>query len=285
MSPPRLLALTALAMLAFAGNSLLCRLALTQGGIDPASFTTIRLTSGAIVLWLLARSRRGASGHGNWLSALALFIYAAGFSYAYVNLSAASGALLLFGAVQATMFGYGLARGERLARWQCFGLLLAIAGLIILLLPGLTAPPLMASLWMLAAGVAWGSYSLRGRSGGDAVRVTAGNFLRALPIALALSLLTVKDASVDALGIAYAAASGALASGWGYAIWYSVLPDMRASVAASVQLSVPVIAAFGGILFLDEPMSARLALAAAAILGGVALVIRGASLNSQPPVR
>lgn len=261
-------------MIAFAGNSLLCRVALKDTGIDAASFTTIRLVSGAVTLWLIVRmSGEGRTGGGNWPSAFALFAYAAGFSFAYVSLPAATGALLLFGAVQATMIGYGIRAGERLRKMQSVGLVLALGGLVGLLLPGLSAPPLAASLLMLGAGVAWGIYSLRGKGGGDPTRVTAGNFLRAAPIAAALSLLLHEGASVDSAGLGYALASGALASGVGYAIWYAALPALKSTHAATVQLSVPVIAALGGIAFLGEPLTLRMALASVAILGGIALVI------------
>jgi drug/metabolite transporter (DMT)-like permease len=283
MSSARVMALTWLAMLAFAGNSLLCRAALKHTAIDPASFTTVRLVSGALVLWLLVRLRRGpGAGGGNWLSALALFGYAAGFSFAYVNLPAATGALLLFGAVQATMIGHGIWTGERLRRLQLVGLVLAATGLLALLLPGLSAPPLDASLLMLGAGVAWGVYSLRGRGAGDPVRATAGNFLRAAPIAAALSALAFERISLDAAGLGYAVASGAVASGMGYAIWYTALPALKATHAATVQLSVPVIAALGGIALLGEPLTVRLALASLAVLGGILLVIREKRQPSPP---
>ena len=280
MSNLRIILLTVLAMVAFAGNSLLCRLALRDTTIDAASFTTIRLCSGAVMLWLVVRVRGGAyTGAGNWRSALALFAYAAGFSFAYLSLPAASGALLLFGAVQATMIGHGLWAGERLRRMQFAGLALALGGLVGLLLPGLSAPPLLGSLLMLGAGVAWGVYSLRGRGAGDATQVTAGNFLRAVPIAAALSLLMIGNVSLDRAGLAYAVASGALASGLGYAIWYTALPGLKATKAATVQLSVPVIAALGGVAFLGEAITLRLMLASIAILGGIALVI----LEKRPP--
>ena len=273
-SRTRVLLLTALAMIAFAGNSLLCRAALEHTGIDAASFTTIRLMSGAVMLWLVVRTRRGThTGTGNWLSALALFAYAAGFSFAYVSLPAASGALLLFGAVQVTMIGHGMWVGERLRRLQLVGLVLAFGGLVGLLLPGLSAPPLFGSIVMLGAGVAWGVYSLRGKGAGDPTRVTAGNFLRAVPIAAALSVFMLNRGSLDTAGLGYAVASGAVASGIGYAIWYTALPALKATHAATVQLSVPVIAALGGIVFLGEALTLRLALASAAILGGIALVI------------
>jgi len=280
MPHARTVALTSLAMIAFASNSLLCRVALEHTRIDAASFTTIRLVSGAMMLWLVARIGSGTgSGRGNGLSAVALFAYAAGFSYAYISLPAATGALLLFGAVQATMIGYGLWSGERLLKLQFAGLLLAFAGLVVLLLPGLSAPPLTGSLLMLGAGIAWGIYSLRGKGAGDPARVTAGNFLRAVPIAAALSLFMLNRASLDTTGVWYAVSSGALASGLGYAVWYTALPALKATHAATVQLSVPVIAAVGGIVFLGEPVTLRLALAAVAILGGIALVI----LEKQQP--
>lgn len=251
MSFARIILLTSLAMAAFAGNSLLCRAALLHTSIDAASFTTIRLISGALMLWLIVRMRQGGTiGSGNWLSAMALFVYAAGFSFAYISLPAATGALLLFGAVQTTMIGYGFWSGERLQKGQWIGLLLAFSGLIGLLLPGFSAPPLMGSLLMLSAGVAWGIYSLRGKGVGDPTRVTAGNFLRTVPITMAMSLLMLGDFSIDVPGVWYAVSSGALTSGVGYAIWYMAVPALKATSAASVQLSVPVITALGGIMIL-----------------------------------
>lgn len=274
MSVFRIVVLTTFAMTAFAGNSLLCRVALGHTGIDAASFTTIRLLAGALTLWLLVSMRRGSpAGRGNWLSALALFIYAAAFSYAYVSLTAGTGALLLFGSVQVTMIGHGLWRGERLRGMQWAGFVLALGGLTGLLLPGLSAPPVTGALLMLGAGVAWGIYSLRGRGAGDATRVTAGNFLRTVPVALILSLLMHEQAALDGAGVGYAMASGALASGVGYTLWYTVLPALNATRAAIVQLCVPVIAALGGIILLGEPLALRLVLASAAVLAGIALVI------------
>lgn len=261
-------------MLAFAGNSLLCRAALTDTTIDAASFTAIRVVSGAVALavMVLARQRSRVIG-GSWPSALVLFGYAAGFSFAYIGLSAATGALLLFGAVQCTMIGYGLARGERLNALQAFGVLVAAAGLVGLLLPGLSAPPALAAALMLAAGVCWGVYSLRGRGAGDALGETAGNFLRASLLSLLLVAAWVHQADIDPAGVGYAMASGVLASAMGYAIWYTVLPVITATTAATVQLTVPAIAAIGGVVVLAEPVSLRLVLASIAILGGVALYI------------
>ena len=261
-------------MLAFAGNSLLCRIALKSTAIDPASFTAIRIISGALMLWAIVRIRdRSEPSAGNWLSALALFAYAVAFSFAYVSLPAAAGALLLFGAVQATMIGYALWTGERPGLQKSAGLITAAAGLLALLLPGLSAPPLQGALLMLLAGVAWGVYSLRGRGGGDPTQVTAGNFLRACACAACLGVGMLPWATLDGAGILYAVLSGALASGVGYAVWYSALPGLAASTAASVQLSVPVIAAVGGIVFLGEALTLRLVLCSLAILGGIALVI------------
>lgn len=274
MTPTRTASLTALAMLAFAGNSLLCRAALRHTAIDAASFTTLRLVSGALVLWLLVRFKSGkAPGRGNWWSALALFAYAAAFSFAYARLPAATGALLLFGAVQATMIVRGIVAGERFRPWQLAGLVLALGGLVGLLLPGLSAPPVGGAILMMLAGAAWGVYSLRGRGQGDPTLVTAGNFLRAAPLAVLLSVLMLGQVSVDAPGVGLALASGALTSAVGYVIWYAALPALKATTAATVQLSVPVIAALGGVAFLGEAITWRLALASAAILGGIALVI------------
>jgi len=282
MSRARLFVLVVLTMIAFAGNSLLCRLALRNTPIDAASFTAIRLVSGAIALWLIVRLRDAArtdSGThvdgSNWLSALVLFAYAVAFSFAYVSLSAGTGALLLFGAVQATMIGWGLYRGERFLPGQVVGLLLAFAGLVGLMLPGISAPSLQGSVLMLGAGVAWGVYSLRGRGAGDPTRTTAGNFLRSVAFAVALAVAALPWSSLDHAGVCYAIASGALTSGVGYAIWYTALKGLKATHAATVQLSVPVIAALGGVLFLDEHVTLRLLVAAVAILGGIALVVLG----------
>ena len=276
MTPIRLIPLTLLVLLAFAGNSILCRLALRATSIDPATFTSVRLLSGALVLWVLVSTfRRNVRGKGNWGSALALLAYAAALSYAYIDLPTGLGALLLFAAVQVTMIGHALTHGERLQVVQWLGFGLAIAGLVGLLLPGLTAPPLVGSVLMLASGVAWGVYSLRGKGAGDPTRVTAGNFMRAVPIALLLSLLTLGQMQWDATGVLYAVISGGITSGLGYSLWYMVLPHLRSTTAASLQLSVPVIASLGGVLFVGEALTLRLVLAAIAILGGIALVIRG----------
>lgn len=261
-------------MTAFAGNSLLCRLALKQTSIDAASFTSIRIVSGALALWLIINLRGGVrTNAGSWLSALALFAYAAAFSFAYVSLSAGTGALLLFSAVQATMITWGFRKGERLSVRQFVGLAFALGGLVALLLPGLSAPPLGGSILMLGAGIAWGVYSLRGKTASDPASATSGNFLRAVPLAAALSIALLPRAQLDSAGIVYAVLSGAIASGVGYAIWYTALPGLKAASAATVQLSVPVLAAVGGILFLGESITLRLLFASVAVLGGIALVV------------
>ena len=284
MSPLRLFILTLLAMIAFASNSLLCRLALKQTSIDAASFTFIRIFSGAVALWLILSMRRGverAPLQGNLLSALALFAYAAAFSFAYITLSAATGALLLFGAVQATMILWGLRKGESLDLRQLFGLTVALAGLVTLLLPGLSAPPLSGAILMLGAGVAWGIYSLRGRGTGDAISATAGNFIRAVPFAAVLSVVFIPWMRFGTAGIVYAILSGAIASGVGYVIWYSALPNLKAASAATVQLSVPVLTAAGGILLLGEPLTLRFLLSSIAVLSGIALVVIARRPNAR----
>ncbi|HEY3643963.1 MAG TPA: DMT family transporter [Gammaproteobacteria bacterium] len=282
---PRIFLFTALALLAFAGNSLLCRLALRGGHADPAAFTLIRLASGAAVLWVVLKVRRVERLGGSWPSALALFIYAIAFSFAYVTLSAGTGALLLFGAVQASMLLAGFIAGERPSLGQGVGLAAALAGLVYLVLPGLEAPSPQGAALMAAAGVAWGVYSLRGRRAGDPTSVTAGNFLRAVPLSILATLFLVSRLEVDPVGWALALASGAVTSGLGYVIWYAALKDLTATRAAVVQLSVPVIAALGGVLLLGEALSTRLVVASCVILGGVALAVLGKQARSASVVR
>ena len=260
-------------MAAFAANSVLARLALRTTDIDAALFTAVRIGAGAAVLAVVAR--RGRIG-GSWASAAALFVYAAAFSFAYLSLAVGTGALVLFGAVQVTMIGTGVARGERLGALQTGGLALAFGGLVGLVAPGVEAPPLGAALLMAASGAAWGVYSLRGRGAEAPVAASAGNFLRAVPLALGLALAAALRGGLrpDGLGLGYAVLSGAVTSGLGYVAWYAVLPSLRASSAATVQLSVPVLAALGGVAVLAEPVTPRLALASLATLGGIALVVR-----------
>jgi len=278
------LALTAAAMLAFAANSLLCRLALQRGLIDPASFASIRLAAGAITLVVIVRLRsdRSAPGHTDWLAAAMLFAYVAFFSFAYLTLPAGTGALILFGAVQVTMFSVGLRSGEMFRPMAWFGLALAVVGLVYLVSPGVAAPPLFGAVMMAIAGMAWGGYSLRGRGVTDPLAATAGNFVRAVPLALVLSLLLAARAYADATGVALAIASGAVTSGIGYVIWYAALSRLSAMRAATVQLSVPLIAAFGGVVLLSEAITPRLLAASAAILGGIALVLATRAQTARP---
>jgi len=271
---PRLILITTLAMLAFAANSLLCRVALRDTTIDAASFTAIRLASGAAVLALIVRARHGRPMEaGSWAAAACLFGYAAFFSFAYRHLSAATGAILLFGAVQISMLSWGFFTGERLRRLQVAGLLAAVGGLVYMLLPGLSAPPLLGAALMIASGISWAAYSLLGRGTKDPVKATAGNFLRTVPLAALLFLTQQAGTSVDHTGALYAVVSGAITSGLGYVLWYAALPALTATSAAVIQLSVPAIAALGGVVLLAEPLSSRLVIASATIMGGIALTI------------
>ena len=275
MTPPRLIALTTLTMIAFAANSVLCRMALKDTGIDAASFTALRLLSGAAMLWLLMRwQQQAALQYGNWRSALALFIYAAAFSFAYRTINAGAGALMLFGAVQATMLIAGFIAGERLRRIQAAGFVTALAGLVMLVLPGVEAPSVPDSLLMLASGVAWGIYSLWGRGLANPAAATAGNFVRAAPLALALVGIALPWLHWDVRGALYAVLSGALTSALGYVLWYRVLQHLRAMTASTVQLSAPIIAALGGVILLGETFTADLLTASVLILGGIWLVLR-----------
>lgn len=274
-SARRTAVLTALALLAFAGNSILCRMALGSQAISPAGFTAVRLGSGAAALWLLVALRAGGAPRhaGQWASAAALFIYAAAFSFAYISLGAGTGALILFGAVQLTMLLAGLRAGERPRPAEWTGFVLALSGLVVLVLPGLTAPAPVGSALMASAGVAWGVYSLRGRGSTSALRDTAGNFLLTVPMAAVMLLVAGGAGDWTARGALLAATSGALASGAGYAIWYTALPSLTATRAALVQLLVPVIAAAGGVALLGEAIPLRLPISAALVLGGVALAV------------
>jgi drug/metabolite transporter (DMT)-like permease len=264
-------------MCAFAANSLLCRYALAHGASDPGIFTAIRIASGAAVLAVInSRSAKPTLRAGTWRGAGALFVYAAAFSYGYNSLAAGTGALLLFGAVQITMVTAGLLRGERLRFLQWLGFALAITGLGALLAPGTASPPPLGAALMVAAGIAWGLYSLLGRGAEDPLSVTAGNFALATPAALLLLVIAVlSHGEISAYGAVSAVASGAIASGLGYTIWYSALRGLTPAQGASVQLSVPVITAISGALLLGETISLRLVLVSVTILGGIALVIIG----------
>lgn len=318
----RLIVGTFVAMLAFAGNSVLCRLALEQGSIDPASFTSVRLFSGALMLSILLVSipklmlqktaftdnRTNSSAlniadeldpaelsvnkksvnpeallvksarlfslkQSSWVGGLSLFVYAAGFSFAYISLPAGTGALILFATVQITMLSYALVKGSRFSFGQWFGFAMALVGLVYLFLPGISAPPLLGALLMVTAGIAWGVYSILGKRVINPSQSTAENFIRASMITLLLSLVFVDNMSVSTQGILFAIVSGAITSGIGYAIWYAIIPLLKAASSASLQLTVPVIATIGGVIWLGEEVSIRLALASISILGGVAMVI------------
>jgi len=275
MSARKTFVLTVLAMLAFAANSLLCRLALGQGLIDAASFATLRVFCGALVLllYMLPAWRGNGRAAADWRTVISLFCYMVFFAFAYRSLGAATGALILFGAVQLTMFCAALKAGERFSGLSWAGLCMALFGLVYLVLPGITAPDPVGAAFMSIAGMAWGIYSLLGKQATNPLEATANNFLFAVPLTLAVSLVFVDDIHVSRPGIALAAASGAMASALGYVIWYAALKGLSAARAATVQLSVPAIAAFGGTVFLAEEITLRLLLASAATLGGIALVL------------
>lgn len=280
---PRAAALTVPAMLGFAANSLLCRAALAPRLADPATFTAVRLVTGAVALWLILRLvRRSRPGGGSWRSATALFAYAAAFSLAYVRIPAGVGALLLFAAVQMSMIAWAVASGERPRRRQWLGIGLALGGLAVLTLPGTRAPDLFGAALMIVAGGAWGMYSVRGRGTVAPLATTADNFIRSLPLAAAFLLWSGRP-EITAAGAALATASGAAASGLGYALWYAALPALGVTRAAAVQLAVPVLAGVGGTLLLGEPVTARLVVAGGAILAGIALATLQPRAASRPP--
>jgi drug/metabolite transporter (DMT)-like permease len=270
------IALTAITLIAFASNSVLCRLALAHGTIDPTCFTSLRILSGAATLWIIsALLRRRSRPRGSWISASMLALYAFAFSYAYVSLNTGTGALILMGAVQATMIVAGIRAGERPIPIQWIGLLLALGGTVYLVSPGITGPPVLGSTLMAVAGFAWGVYSLRGRASGDPITATTDNFIRAVPIALGISLVQLGEMRWSTQGVLLALLSGSLTSGIGYVVWYAALRGLTATRAAVVQLAVPVIAAIGGVVFLSEAIIARLVIASLAVLGGVGLAVAG----------
>jgi drug/metabolite transporter (DMT)-like permease len=280
----RTLLLTAVTLLAFASNSILCRLALAEGEIDAASFTFFRLVSGALFLWLViflpARYQKGETRAGSWPMAIALFAYAICFSFAYLSLSAATGGLILFGCVQATMIAYGIAKGERPSLVEWLGFAIALSGLVYLFLPKLEAPSIVGGSLMAVAGIAWGAYSLLGKGATNPSLATAGNFCRTLPFAIVLTFgypLGLSHDDFTTRGVALAIVSGAITSGLGYVVWYHALKGLTATRAAVVQLAVPVIVALGGIAFLGEEMTPTLAISGLLILGGIAIVIASKS--------
>jgi len=274
----RTILLTSLALVAFAANSLLTRMALGIEAIDAASFTTIRLLAGTVMLCGLVGCLHGPDGlkaRGNWLASLMLFLYAALFSFAYLQLDSGTGALILFGTVQATMILVALRQGEAPNKLEWIGLLLALGGLIYLVFPGLSAPPILGSGLMMGSGIAWGIYSLLGRGVRDPLVNTMANFVRSLPFASGTLLVTLPGIRLSPHGIILASISGAITSGVGYVLWYAALKGLAATRAAIVQLTVPVLAAIGGIIFLQELLSLRLAIASLAILGGIGLSVLG----------
>lgn len=280
------LSLIMAALLAFAGNSLLCRLALSSGGIDPASFTAIRLISGALVLAVLLKiinennnSEDSPKAKGTWLGAVCLFIYATSFSFGYLHLDTGTGALIVFGAVQLTMVGAGFYFGERLNLLQFIGFFSALAGLLWLLLPGASTPSYHGALLMIVSGVAWAGYSLLGRGISSPLKLTAGNFWRAAIFGIALLAICSYSLHCSFNGVLYALLSGTLASGIGYAIWYMVLSHLSAFQAAGLQLSVPVLAALAGALFLSEALTLHLLISSIAVLGGVAVMLWAKSIR------
>ncbi|MGQ0542293.1 MAG: DMT family transporter [Blastocatellia bacterium] len=274
---------TSFALLAFAFNSILCRMALGTGETDAASFTTVRLVSGAVTLALIASlfgKTQNSAKAGNWASAFFLFAYAICFSFAYLGLTTATGALLLFGSVQVTIIGVALIKGERPGTLEWLGLVVAFFGLVYLVFPGLSSPPLVSSLLMAAAGIAWGFYTLRGNGSDDPLGDTTGNFIRSVPLVLLAVIPFLSQIQLSNRGIILAALSGSVASGIGYTVWYAALKYHTSTRAAALQLAVPVIAAIGGVLFLSEAADLRLAFAAALILGGIGLTIAGRNKKS-----
>ncbi|MEQ1900324.1 MAG: DMT family transporter [Devosia sp.] len=271
----RIVSLTALAMIAFAANSVLARLALLGEGSNPIAYTGIRLAAGAAMLALIAflRNPRRFEIAGSWPGAAALFGYAIAFSIAYIMLGAGTGALILFASVQIGVIGWAIIKGDRPTLLEWIGLVVALGGLAYLVSPGLIAPPPLGALLMFAAGLCWAGYTLLGRGSHSPLADTTGNFIRCLPIALPLIGIGAFWRGAELPMIGYAVASGALASGLGYAIWYAVLPSLTRTRAAIVQLTVPAIAAAGGVLLIAEPISNRLIIASTAILGGVGFAL------------
>lgn len=278
-SPLQVIILTTFALLAFAGNSVLCRLALGDETIDAASFTIIRLLSGiavlALIIMVTSRHQQKAAPKGSWSAAAMLFLYAVTFSYAYISLDTGTGALILFGSVQLTMIAVNLLTGNRLHYTEWLGVVIAFAGFVYLVLPTLSTPSFIGFVLMTIAGIAWGFYTLRGRGSTHPLSDTAYNFLRTLPLVIMLLAVTFRDAQLSQSGILLAILSGAVASGIGYTVWYIALGGLSVVQAAVVQLLVPVIATLGGVIFAGELLSVRLVVASVLVLGGILLVVLG----------
>ena len=267
---------TTLALIAFAANSVICRLALKDGAIDPGLFTSIRLSSGAavlIALVFLSKNRRHEKSKGSWTSAGMLFLYAAAFSYAYVSLETGIGALIAFGVVQITMIASSLISGYKMNGMEWLGILLALAGFLYLLLPGASAPSLSGFILMSLSGIGWGIYSLRGKKSKHPLVDTAYNFLRSLPFLILLIYFLAQESNYSTKGILLALLSGIVTSGIGYTIWYTALKGLNSIQASIVQLLVPVLAAIGGVIFIGELISLRLMASSLMILGGILLLI------------
>lgn len=279
-SPIKTTLLTGLALVAFAANSVLCRLALGNEAIDAASFTIVRLLSGSIVLLMIMTATRRTAAHatkGSWSAGFMLFLYASTFSYAYVSLDTATGALILFASVQITMILLSLATGTRLHVSEWSGVAIAFSGFVYLILPGVTAPSAIGFALMTVAGIAWGIYTLKGRDSQNPLMDTAYNFLRTTPLLLLMAILTLGGSNYSVEGILLAAVSGGITSGIGYTIWYIALAGLSSTQAAVLQLSVPVIAALGGVIFVSEALSLRLVIAGTVVLGGILVVVLGRS--------
>ncbi|WEF30253.1 DMT family transporter [Klebsiella aerogenes] len=267
-----------LTMVAFAANSVLCRIALRGGYIDPISFSNLRLLSGALALLpLLIRHRDGKPTRMHLKNGFYLMIYAVFFSVAYIHLDAGTGALLLFGAVQLAMVSVGLWQGETLSPARAVGILLAVLGIAVLLLPGASAPPLVSALLMIIAGLAWAAYTLSGKRATAPVLATAWNFLLALPFALILLPFNAASLHFSLEGITLGILSGAIASAGAYSLWYAILPQLESVTASTVQLSVPCLATLGGVIFLGESLSLRIVVATLVVLAGIFIVIRSPS--------
>ena len=273
----RIFFLTTITMIAFGANSIFGRVALEGDAIDPSNYSFIRLLSGAIMLAILVGASSGVSkkslSHGNLISAFCLFAYAAAFSFSYVNIETGVGALILFACVQAVIIGWALFKGDRPSLFEWLGIVIAFSAFIWLVSPGLEAPDPIAAALMAISGIAWGAYSLRGKSSSDPLKATAGNFLLSVPMGLVLLFITISSSQITLYGVILAIASGAITSGMGYALWYKVLPQLTATRASIVQLTVPVVAGISGLIFLSEPLTFRFVLASALILGGVAISI------------
>ncbi|WP_210725608.1 DMT family transporter [Candidatus Colwellia aromaticivorans] len=274
--------LTGLALIAFAANSVLCRLALGNEAIDASSFTEIRLLSGAIALFIILSikgsikgSNKGASSKGSWTASFTLFLYAITFSYAYLSVDTGTGALILFGSVQITMIMLSLISGTRLHLIEWSGVFLAFTGLIYLILPNITTPSINGFILMTVSGISWGIYTLKGRGSKNPLMDTTYNFLRTIPFVTLLALFTMQNMSYSFEGIVLAIISGAITSGVGYTIWYVALGDLTSTQAAVIQLSVPVIAAIGGVIFVSELITIRLVISAIIVLSGILMVVLG----------